>query len=309
MTRNIILFVIKFLISAALMYFLSTKLDLKDIGVRLSNLNWVNIYMAGLCFLMLLLSNSARWWVVLSAIDRPHSFNLLFRLQYIGGFFNQVLPSVIGGDALRAYLVHRSGAPLKTAINGIVLERVITVAYLIFLVTLFQPLINFPEGQLTAQFIFPSLSVFAILGIIILTQIYSLPKSLCKWKIIRGLVNLSLDAKSLFLSFPWATKSLFFGFLGNILVCLFTYECAQALGIELELVEALVFVPPAILISTLPISIAGWGVREGMMVGTLSMVGVPEVEAFALSILYGLLMIVCFLPGGVIWLLHRDLKH
>ena len=57
---------------------------------------------------------------------------------------------------------------------------------------------------------------------------------------------------------------------------------------------------------TLPISIAGWGVRETAMVAFFGLIGVPAEGAVVLSILFGLVGIVVSLPGGAIWLATRD---
>jgi uncharacterized membrane protein YbhN (UPF0104 family) len=58
---------------------------------------------------------------------------------------------------------------------------------------------------------------------------------------------------------------------------------------------------------TIPISIAGWGVREGIMVMGFGYLGVPPEQALALSILYGLLLLVVAIPGVIIWFLSGHL--
>jgi uncharacterized membrane protein YbhN (UPF0104 family) len=57
---------------------------------------------------------------------------------------------------------------------------------------------------------------------------------------------------------------------------------------------------------TLPISIAGWGVRETAMVGLFGLIGVPNEGALVLSVLFGLIGIAVAIPGGVVWLASRD---
>ena len=81
---------------------------------------------------------------------------------------------------------------------------------------------------------------------------------------------------------------------------------ARALGIELATMDALVLIPPAILASMLPISIAGWGVREGAMVATLTYAGVSEVDALVVSIMFGFTMVVSSMPGGLLWLANKS---
>ena len=81
-----------------------------------------------------------------------------------------------------------------------------------------------------------------------------------------------------------------------------------ALGLDLDvgLADCLVLIPPVLLITTLPISIAGWGVRELSMVAAFALIGVSDEGAVALSVLFGLVIAVMSLPGGLIWLLGED---
>jgi hypothetical protein len=59
------------------------------------------------------------------------------------------------------------------------------------------------------------------------------------------------------------------------------------------------------LISMVPISIAGWGVREGAMVSAFGLVGLRAADALAMSIVFGLIVSLVGVPGGVIWALTR----
>jgi len=75
-----------------------------------------------------------------------------------------------------------------------------------------------------------------------------------------------------------------------------------------SILDCMVLMPPVMLVTTLPISIAGWGVREGAMVAAFAMVGVQADDALALSFLFGVTSIIFALPGGVLWLLMTDKK-
>jgi hypothetical protein len=70
----------------------------------------------------------------------------------------------------------------------------------------------------------------------------------------------------------------------------------------------MVLMPPVLLVMTLPISIAGWGVREQAMVVAFALVNVPGEGALALSIMFGLMGLVIGLPGGIVWLISSDKK-
>ena len=66
-----------------------------------------------------------------------------------------------------------------------------------------------------------------------------------------------------------------------------------------------VLVPPIVLVTTLPISIAGWGVRESATVIGFGFIGVAPADALALSVLFGLVQIVMGVPGGIMWLAQK----
>ena len=78
---------------------------------------------------------------------------------------------------------------------------------------------------------------------------------------------------------------------------------AEALGMAIVPVDCLLLVPPIILFTMVPISLAGWGVREGAMVVGFGLVGVPAADALALSVTFGLVNAVTGLPGGLLWLI------
>ncbi len=78
---------------------------------------------------------------------------------------------------------------------------------------------------------------------------------------------------------------------------------ARAIGLDVGLLECLALVPLALLVAMLLVSIGGWGVREGAFVAAFGLVGVPACDAFGLSVIFGLAVIVAELPGGLVWLL------
>jgi ubiquinone/menaquinone biosynthesis C-methylase UbiE len=80
--------------------------------------------------------------------------------------------------------------------------------------------------------------------------------------------------------------------IGGLLIHLASVKLVFLLGrtvdVPLGFVDCLLLVPPVLLLAALPISVAGWGVREGALVGRFALIGVPAVSVVAVSILYGL---------------------
>jgi hypothetical protein len=66
--------------------------------------------------------------------------------------------------------------------------------------------------------------------------------------------------------------------------------------------ELLLFmVPPVILIATVPVSIAGWGVREGSMIVAFAYAGLPQSDGLVVSVLIGITFFIIGAIGGLIW--------
>jgi uncharacterized membrane protein YbhN (UPF0104 family) len=83
------------------------------------------------------------------------------------------------------------------------------------------------------------------------------------------------------------------------------YVLALGLTIDLSYWHCLLLAPPVMFLSMLPISVAGWGVREGAMIVALGLVGVTPAHSVALSVCFGIAVLAISLPGGLLWLLHR----
>ena len=80
---------------------------------------------------------------------------------------------------------------------------------------------------------------------------------------------------------------------------------ARSLALDIDVLTCLVLVPPVILLTILPISMAGWGVRELGMISALGYAGVASADALLISLTLGVFVVLLSLPGGWIWLAKK----
>jgi glycosyltransferase 2 family protein len=297
--------VAKMLVSGGLIWLVFQEVDLNAAKERLLMISPEMLLLAGLVFLFQLAISSLRWSVVMDAISAPLPFLRVLWIYYVATFFNQTLPSSVGGDAYRIYQSHRSGLTLGGAVNGVVLERAAAVLALGLVVLASQPFFLLRVEEEVRSWVLPTAIAFNIIsfsGLGVVMFFDRLPASLRKWRLVRGLVGLGSDARKVFLNLACVVRSVGWAVCGHLFLILGVYILALGIGLDVGLIDCVALVPPVLLITTLPVSIGGWGVREGAMVGAFALIGVPAEGALALSVLFGLTTAAISLPGGAVWL-------
>lgn len=298
--------VVKLALTAALFVYLAGKIDFAAAWNEAKEIDLGLLAAAAAVLLLQVPIGGFRWVSVIRAIKASFSVMAAAKIFWIGSFFNLALPSAVGGDAVRMWKSTRAGLPLAAAVNSVMLERVATVFGLVVLVAVTQPLLLARIHDMPGSWVFPLLSVLGVFGILLLTVLDRVPESFRRWKVVRGMAILAHDARQTFLRPGNALKTLAWCVLGHLNLSVVIYLLGKGLDLPIDAIDCLVLVPPVILITTLPISIAGWGVRETAMVTAFGFVGVPEHSSLAMSILFGLIVVVTGLPGGLIWLLSGD---
>jgi len=285
-----------------------------DLGAARDRILGADVKLLGLAVLVSMVQIGicvVRWRVVLEAINATLSFFDGLRIYLIGFFFNQALPSSVGGDAVRVYQAYKGGLSLKCAINGVMLERVATVLGLILLVVIATPFFIDRVGPAEAAWIVPSVSILGVggaCGLVVLMFLDRMPAKISHWRVVRGVAMLAADTRMVFLAPGHAIKALGWSLIGHINVALMVFLMGLSLDLSITWLDCMILIPPVLLVMTLPISIAGWGVREQAMVTGFGLIGVPGEGALALSIMFGLMGLLMGLPGGIVWLMNPDRK-
>jgi len=109
--------------------------------------------------------------------------------------------------------------------------------------------------------------------------------------------------RTVFLRPAVAVPALLLAVIAQTLMALAAYLVAVSLDLGLSLVDCLLLMQLVALITALPISLGGWGVRETAMIALFALVGVPANATLVLSVEFGLLAMAAALPGGILWLM------
>ena len=307
--RKWIALALKGAVSVGLIWYLIDHTDLRIDPARFLDIAPVYIGLALLVSAVQYAICVWRWQAVLRAIGQPLPTATVFRLFLIGTFFNQTLPSSVGGDAFRIYLAHKAGQTLSGAVNGVMLERVAIVAAIPLLAGVMLPWLLPRLEAVIATWAMASVALLAaasVVGIAVLTLLERLPAAVRHWRAVSVLTRLGGDARRLFLVPQHAARVLALSVAGHANVSLCIYVLATGLGVGIDLSDSLALFPLVLLATTLPVSIGGWGVREGAMIAAFALVGVAGEDTFVVSVLFGLLVIAISLPGGIVWLMSQQ---
>jgi uncharacterized protein (TIRG00374 family) len=242
-----------------------------------------------------------RWHVIVRRLQAPARVLTSLQLFYIAAFFNVCLWGAVGGDVVRGWLSYRGKVPARTAVNSIVLDRVAALAGVALLVLVTAPYWMEKFDNTILALLPAGVAAAGLVGIGVLAQFERLPQSWQHLRLMRLVQSLGEATRMVFLRPSGAVPTLLIAIIAQALMALSAYFLAQSLAIGLSLIDCLVLMQPVALLTSLPISIGGWGVRETAMIGILSLVSIPSTAALALSVELGLLAMVVSTPGLIFW--------
>ena len=301
--RKVFFLILKAAVSGLLLYLALKLVDLRTLANRFGQINigWVVLAMLTLVAQTALVT--VRWQLLISQCGAELSFARLFRIMMTAAFFNQTLPSSVGGDAMRIWLVGKQ-SNWRVATYSVVLDRAIGIAALAALVVICLPwtlqLIQDPVGRTALLVIgLGSLGgwfVFIALG-------WERLHILQRWMITRHLAATATIAAGIFRTPRSFVPILILSVLVHLLNAGLAWCVARSINVDLSLVYSLFLVLPVALVTVVPISIAGWGVREGAMVVAFGYAGLPQSDGLAVSILYGACFLSLGIVGGLVWIM------
>jgi uncharacterized membrane protein YbhN (UPF0104 family) len=300
--RKFLLVTAKILISGTLLYFALRGINLGELKKRVDQISLGWIAFSIVVTLLQILLGAVRWREITALCDAPLSTARALRFNLIGSFFNQTLPSSIGGDAVRLWLVSRSGAGWRAATYSVLVDRAIGLIALAVLIVASLPwsyqLIGDARGR-AALVLVDFAALAGGLGFLAFGRLNW--GFLTEWLPTRHLHACAVIANRVVFN---GARSLFVAVLSlviHVLTAVIAWGVVQSIGASATFAQVFLLVPPIILITMLPISIAGWGVREAAMMVAFGYAGLPEADGLVVSLLYGAVSFAVGAFGGLVW--------
>jgi glycosyltransferase 2 family protein len=305
--RQILLSTIKILISAALLYFALRKANFSNLASRIdvASVGWIGMAIA-VTFLQIFVG-VLRWREVSAECGAPLATRQAMRFNVIGTFFNQTLPSAIGGDAVRLWLVARAGAGWRAATYSIFVDRAIGLIALAIIVVASLPwsynLIGDPNGRSALLFVdFAALA--GGIGFLVLGRLHW--PWLKRWWGTHHLHACSVIANRVILSRERGPKVAALSVLVHVLAVVIAWCVVRSIAAPVLFGQIFQLIPPVMLITMVPISIAGWGLRETAMGLAFGYAGLMTNEGVNVSLLFGAVSFIVGAFGGLVWVFSAE---
>ncbi len=300
---------LQLILSFGLLAILFWRIGLQDILKTLQDIDLRWYLPAFFLFIVNIFIRAFRWYTLSQSIDKRPSFLTFVAFYFIGFFANNFLPSSFGGDVVKAAYLRQETGKGANALSSVIMDRatgllgttLIALLALLFnrsaLVELSLPsglwwasaiiCIGFPLGFVTLRWFNP----FAWLGRLVprLGQRSGYAKAIEFADTVKQYQWLEIG-KAILVSLPFT--------LNRVII---QYFIARALAVQLPFTVFLLFAPLIALITLLPFSFNGLGVRETLYPFLFVPLGVTEVTAVAMALAFSLLRLSAGLIGGILF--------
>ena len=316
--KKLLFLILRISISAGILLYVLNQPDVKSghLLSAIANINKLWLLSGVLIFFSVLLLGTLRWKILLESHGLYVSYIKVLEYNFIGNVFNNVMPSLTGGDVIKAFYIARDASKKAEAISTIVMDRFLGLFALLILAVM---------GALSCigdpRLLLPSLTILGMFVIIVLgIVVFHSRTIMSRLNVFRYFgIKLKIEdkIKKIYDVFVYyrrdpvsLAKALGLSLVLQMLLIMMNYSIAKGLGLkDIGIGQFFLLIPVAGIISALPISFAGWGVGEGAYKWLFSLAGTGQGGiAVGLSIIVRLIMLGWSLVGLPVYLLHKPEK-
>jgi hypothetical protein len=307
--RQALIWILKIVVSGGLLYLLVSHVPEPSrlwTLVRAASVSWLLAALA--LYLLMILVSAWRWRLLLEAQHVSVPFGTLVNSYLVASFFNNFLPSNIGGDVIRIRDTAGHAGSKTIATTIVLVDRGIGLMGLVFVAavgatsTARASATIGPVGPSVLWALFAVGLAGAVLAMLLPHGVGAMLRPLRaihqEWVEVR--IERLTTALSKFRNAPRSLVNAFFASIGvqGILVAFFA-SIAQALHVLVPASHLAVVVPLSFIVQMLPVSVGGLGVREATFGYYFTRFGEPLETALALSLVGGALVMLFSISGAV----------
>lgn len=278
---------------------LLAKIDIEESFRTIGDADFVPLATAFIIFILAQIISAQRFVYAMRTLRRFVPLNLSIKVHFIGLWFNQLLPSGVGGDIFKVILM-KNHVGLSRATRGALLDRISGLVMLMLSILVLLPVYQVVYDN-TAMTLTLSITVLVFFVLFFLT-VYLSGNRVLRRKLPRpfGHVLILLRDISRFKALKPLSQQFWTSLVVHMNGIIAYTLIGVSLGVHINYINYFLLVPLLFLVALLPISFAGWGVRETGAIALFSLAGLQPEQAFSMSVIFGIMLIISGIPGGVL---------
>lgn len=291
-------------VAVALLALLWRAADGPSAARSLAGADWRFLALAFAALTLQTVLSALRWRLTAGQLGMSFGVPHAVREYYFSQAINQSLPGGMIGDAGRAYRSRRE-AGLMAAGQAVVIERLAgQIAMFLVLVGAFLCTSLASGGFEWPRWLAVPLAVVALAGVAMPLLLWAATR--LSGVLGRGARRLK-ELLMITLAHPRVLPRQIALSIGTALCNLAAFGfCVRAVGVDLSLVAIFALVPVILFTMLIPVSISGWGFREGAAAALFPLAGASASDGLASSVAFGLTFLVVALPGVIVARLDRE---
>lgn len=310
---NLIKIFFKLLVTITLILWLSSRFPLSEIYLTLLKTDGRYYILAVFVNVITILIQGHKWHYINRMLGIQMDYRKTHYNNWVSNFYGFFTPGKLGGDAYRFVSIRKNSNTNLSAFSSTVIEKLSTL-YIVFVIGAFSMLlINDSSFNRNLIVFLLVVSIVMVCLLMILRKLIGRTLKTIEYKINNIKMKKIIEVTSnIFLNDNIGRVCInIFGYsvLFQIVSAVIVYLCSKSLSIELNFLEILLVFSISTLVTALPISISGIGVRESIYVLVLKNFGIASTDAFTLSLLVFSSGLITVLIGGLMEIRDKLFKH
>ncbi|HVT29590.1 MAG TPA: flippase-like domain-containing protein [Lacipirellulaceae bacterium] len=301
----------RLIMSVVILAALFTQISIHDVVDNLRRVSLGFVLFAWCYYALCQWISAYRWQVLLRAKDVHVPLSELFSFYMIGMFINNFMPGSIGGDVAKSYYLFKRTRKLEITVVSVFLERFTGLLGLCLLAVI---ALAVGYQYLHSPMVIASVVGSAVILVLIVVVLWQLPNLAAKIPLVSRIVpqRIRESASELYTALasyrhhvPTLFVAIAISTILQLMLAAYYAIASIAMGIPISLVYFLLFLPAVTLVSLIPLSLGGLGIRETAMVVLFGAAGISQPDVMAVSLTIHIINTILSLWGGILLLQGR----
>lgn len=295
-TKTLLFALIKLSLTVLAFYIIRKHITINPLEhVNQSTLTYLSLALGFAFFIVIL--QALRWQYLITLFNVRLKYSNCLPAIWFGHFVNSVMPTGTAGDILRNYTLRYSENTSKWVwVKSFLFEKYVAAASALLLSCITFLTVVRTELPMLLMGLIGAIFVMILLVPFLGEKVLSMFKFAKVEEYVTRLANTMKHLSSVYTD-KKGLYAFIISLLVNLIMCTVFYIIALAYNAPITVLQAVFTVPVFTLLASLPISYAGWGIRELSCVGILKFFGTPLSLAVTVSVTYGLILLLSSLPG------------